>query len=87
MQRDYYDMQLYGYPVQLDELVYLHTPIITPGIPHTLHRAWQGPYVVLEVYARIRLKDDPHAPPLIFQEAIILQQNVRKATSMCLQLK
>ena len=45
-QKDYYDKKVFGTPVRVGQLVWLHTSVPHSGIPAKLHKEWKGPYKV-----------------------------------------
>lgn len=45
-QKEYYDKKVFGTPLNVGELVWLHNATPNPGVPAKLHKEWKGPFEV-----------------------------------------
>ena len=47
-QKDVYDHRTHGNPFKVNDLVWLHSPVIPKGLSRKFHHPWQGPFKIMK---------------------------------------
>ena len=47
-EKEFYDEKVHGKPFEVDDLVWLHSPVVGKGKSKKFHCSWQGPYRVIK---------------------------------------
>ncbi|CAH8556952.1 unnamed protein product [Dicrocoelium dendriticum] len=67
-QKEYYDKKVFGVPLKVGDLVWLHQPQAS-GVPAKFHREWTGPYTVERVLSEatcmIKDRNNPNSQPIV----------------------